>query len=146
MFTHVPARRALLAVVVSFAAFSTAHAGDRAPLPGSFAAIQSVKAPGRYGPHLPAAEQPAQCAAPEPGATQALLAAKNPSRFAPHLAAADQPSRYETPRPGSPLALLAAKDPAQYGSRPAAGESAADIADASGVQASHCAVPANPAG
>lgn len=62
MFSRSQARRALFAVAVSFAAFSSVHADDRVPH-NAFLAVQAAKDPSHFDPHLPAAQRAADSSA-----------------------------------------------------------------------------------
>jgi len=80
--------------------------------PGSFQAIMSVKSPGVYGPHLPAADRPDSGPAATPGSALSILAAKSPGVYGPHLAAADAPQARvvaSSCQPGSFAAVMSAK-------------------------------------
>lgn len=69
------AQRVLLVAAVCFVAVASAHAGDQFPRPGSFAAIESVKDPAHYGPHLTAAKATTPSAAAGPGCQTPAAAA-----------------------------------------------------------------------
>jgi hypothetical protein len=84
--------------------------------PGSFQSVMATKLPGRFGPHLAQADQPAadQGTAPQPGSFQAVMGSKLPGVYGPHLAQADVPqsaAAADTCQPGSSAAIWSVKLP-----------------------------------
>lgn len=123
-----------LSSAVSLAAHADEAATGYVPArPGSWAAINSVKDPSRYGPHRPAADAPSTYAVPVPGSVAALQASKDPARFGPHLAAADRAMGSDTAaRSQSPWEAIAlAKDPMLFKRAKAAEEATVMTASAS---------------
>jgi len=104
---------AILAGILWVSACAANQSPDAAAMPGSFRTIMAVKSPGVYGPHLPAADQPADQASAVPDSAPTLLAIKSPGVYGPHLPAADAvPAAAiagSTCQPGSGAAILAIK-------------------------------------